>query len=121
MVSVTVRDLDRVAAIVEAAVEAGANQMWGIQFSVAEPDQFQDEAMARAMADAEERAAYIAGLRNQSVGRLLSVSEVVGGGPSPMSSRMEGLGSGAPGVRPGQLRFAARLQVVYELADQTAQ
>lgn len=117
MVSVTIRDLDRVAAIVDAAVKAGANQMWGIQFAVAEPEQYHDEAMALAMTDAEERAAYIAGLKDQAVGRLLSASEVVGGGPSPMSYRMEGFGGGAPGVRPGQLRFAARLQVVYELAN----
>jgi hypothetical protein len=56
------------------------------------------------------------------VGRILSISEVIGSGGgfygNSISAFQLGLGgSGAPPVQPGQLRITMQLQITYELVD----
>ncbi|NIV37584.1 MAG: DUF541 domain-containing protein, partial [Anaerolineae bacterium] len=49
MVSVIIRDLNSVGSVLDAVIEAGANDIWGINFSVDDPSQAQDQARAGAI------------------------------------------------------------------------
>ncbi len=115
---VTLRNLDGVAAAIDAAVSAGANQMYGISFSVGEARQseLQREAIAAAAADARSRAEHLAGLHQAQLGDVLSISEIVGGGGGgDFTVQVERMSAGTANVRPGKLQFTARLQVVFAI------
>ena len=60
---VTLRDTSRLGALLGAAVDAGANNVQGIRFTLSDPSALQAEARAAAMRDARNRAEQLARLR----------------------------------------------------------
>lgn len=113
MVNVTVRDLDSIGAVIDSVVEAGANSVWGVSFGLDDPSLAQDAARADAIADAEARAQALAELSGVGVGPVMSISEVVSGGGSPMPRVAEMAASGAGPISPGELEVTYRVQVTY--------
>jgi uncharacterized protein YggE len=103
-VNVTIRDISKVSDVLAAAIDAGANSIYGVYFSVSDPAALEAEARAAAMADAEQRAASLAELGNVELGSISIISEVIG---SPVQPFVRGLGGGAaeeaasaPGISP---------------------
>jgi len=120
-INVTIRDLDAIGDLLDAAIEAGANSIHGIRFSLDEQGDLQEQAREMAAADARAKAAELAGLHEAQVGEVISISEVVGSGGGYYDSnfaRMEsasmGYGGSGP-VSPGELELSLRLQVVYAM------
>ena len=115
-VAVTIRDLDSVGDVLDAAIEAGANSIYGVDFSVDDPNAVMAEARREAAEDARARADELAALHGVAVGELVSISEVIGGfGPPTMMENIASFGGGK-GISPGELKLSARLQVVYAIA-----
>jgi len=117
-VAVTIRDLDKVGAVLDAAIAAGANNIYGVTFGLDDPSQVESEARKKAVANAQAKAQELAGLNNLQMGGVLSVSEVVSNavGFYPGSFRQEaavGMGGGAGPISPGELTFTMQLQIVY--------
>jgi len=101
--------------------EAGANAIYGVNFSVADPAALEAEARAQAMQDAAERAASLAELGNVTLGGVTVISEIVGQPVMPL-----GMGGGgyameqaasAPGISPGQLSYQVQVQVTYGIGE----
>jgi uncharacterized protein len=100
----------------DAAVEAGANNVWGISFGLDSTEGLEAQAREKAVADARARAESLAKLNNVAVGDVIAISEVIGGGPSPMyadAASLKGLGGGGAPVESGELTFATQVQIVY--------
>jgi uncharacterized protein len=117
-VRIVVRDLDTVGQVLDAAIDAGANNIYGVEFALDDVSAIESEVRAEAVADAQERAADLAELNGVQVGRVLSISEIVAGGFFPsFDARAMGLGGGGTGISPGELDVTLQLQVVYELVD----
>ena len=118
-VKVTIRDLDKVAAVLGSAIEAGANSIYGVSFSIDDPTQMESGARKEAAADALAKAKELAVLHKANVGDLISISEVVGDGGGHYAGgfeTMRGLGGGGGGpISPGELELSRHLQVVYAL------
>lgn len=119
MITVKVRDLTAVGEVLDAAVAAGANQIWGVNFTVEDRTAAEEDARAKAMADARARAEALAGLAEVEVGEVLSISEVITGGISPLYSGVAvemaaGLGGGGS-ISPGELEYSMSIQVTYAL------
>jgi uncharacterized protein YggE len=119
-VSVTVRNLDDLSKVLDAAIQAGANNIFGVNFNVADPTDLQAQAREKAVADAQSRAAELAKLNNVQVGQVLSVSEVIGGGSVPFgmayeSAAVAGMGGGGGPISPGELEVAVQLQITYAI------
>ncbi len=118
-VSVTVLDIAQTGEVLQAATEAGANNIFGIHFSVSDPAALESEARAHAMADAETRATELAELAGLSLGQVKIVSEVIGQPPISFQARGGAdfaLAESAipqPGISPGQLSFSVQVQVTY--------
>jgi uncharacterized protein YggE len=119
-VNVKIRDIALVGDVLGAVTEAGANAIYGVNFSVADPAALEAEARALAMEDAANRAASLAELGSVSLGEVKVISEVVGQPVMPL-----GMGGGsfavaeqaasAPGISPGQLSYQVQVQVTYDI------
>jgi len=115
MVNVTVRDLEKVDEVLDAVIEAGANNIWGVSFSLDDPEAAQSDARAKAIANALSRAEALAGLSEVKLGPVMSISEVVGGGSVPVAYDMveRAAMGGAGTISPGEVEIGYQIQVVY--------
>ena len=117
-VRVIVRDLTKVGAVIDAAVEAGANSINGVSFGIDKPEDLASEAREEAVADALAKAEELAGLNGVQVGEVVSVSEIVGQTPfygvEKGALMADGLGGAGP-FTPGEQEVSLQLQVVYAI------
>jgi uncharacterized protein YggE len=118
-VNVKIRDISVVGDVLAAVTSAGANAIYGVNFSVADPAALEAEARAGAVEDARKRAESLAELGGVTLGDVTIISEVVGQPVMPL-----GLGGGgfameqaasAPGISPGQLSYQVQVQVTYSI------
>jgi uncharacterized protein YggE len=72
------RDLSKTGELLQEALEAGANNVGGISFSVADPKALQQKARDQAIADAQAKAEQLAAGLGAQLGPLRQVSEYGG-------------------------------------------
>jgi uncharacterized protein YggE len=115
MVNVTIRDLEMVGTVLDAVIEAGANNIWGVSFTVEDPSAAQAEARADAVANARERAEALAELSGVELGPVMAVSEVLTGGGIAVSydTVVERAAVGSGSISPGELEISYQVQVSY--------
>ncbi|MFC1466976.1 MAG: SIMPL domain-containing protein [Candidatus Brachytrichaceae bacterium NZ_4S206] len=115
---VTVRDLDNAGAVLDAAINAGANTIQGLVFTIEDIKAIEAEARKGAMADAKAKAEALAGEADAKVGRVLTISEIVSGSPMPVfaaaAPMAEGMGGGVS-ITPGTQDVTIQVQVTYEI------
>ncbi len=118
-VNAKVRNLDRLGAALDAAINAGGNTLNGVTFSHAEPDAQLDAARTDAIAEARRRATLYARAAGLSVHRIVSISESAAYSPPipmPMMARMEAADAAqATPVSPGEIDTTVNLSVTFEL------
>ena len=112
-VDVTVRDVNQLGDVLDKAVAAGANNIYGVSFSVEDTAKLEADARAKAVADAKVRAESLAQLNGAQLGEVLTVSEVIGGSAYPMDYGAKGLGGGGTPVQPGELEMSVSIQISY--------
>lgn len=115
MVQVIVRDVEKAGDVLDAVVQAGANQVYGVNFTVSDESTWQSEARAKAMADARSRAQELAGLAKVELGGVLSVSEVIGSSSVPVPVMAVERGMGGGGIAPGELELGTQIQVTFAI------
>jgi uncharacterized protein YggE len=81
-VTVRVRDVSKVAGVIDVLVGAGANDIGGINFTVSQPSKHLDDAREKAVADARRKAEIYARAAGVTLGEPLSISEE--GAPAPL-------------------------------------
>ncbi len=118
-VEVTVREVAKLGEMLDAVVEAGANQVTGIAFRVDKPEQLLDQARKLAMADAKRKAELMAGEAGVVLGPARHIVEagampprpgmLGGGAPQMMMAR-----SAAP-VAAGEQELSVSVQVSYTI------
>ncbi len=113
MVSVTIRDLDRIGDVLDAVIEAGANDIWGITFAVDDPAAAREEARAGAVEDALARAEALAELNGVELGPVMSVSEVIGSSAIQVPAVLESAAAGGGPISPGELEITYQVQATY--------
>jgi uncharacterized protein len=113
MLLVTVRDVAKAGDVLDAAVNAGANQVYGVTFTVSDESRWESQAREKAVADATARAQELARLSGLQMGQVLTISEVIGGAaPVVMSSSAVGRGGGSD-IVPGEQELSMQLQVTF--------
>jgi uncharacterized protein YggE len=117
-VRATIRSIDRVGPVLDAAVAAGANELSGISFDIDKPEALQAEARAKAIADAHARAEALVKLAGRDLGEVLSItdSDAGAGRPMPVGLRMTtAMGEFSGAVTPGEVAVNARIEVAYRI------
>jgi len=117
MVRVKIRNLDRIGTVLDKVIEAGANNVYGVNFTVDDPSEVRSEARGKAIADARAKAQELAGLNGVDLGEVLQISEVIGGSFSTVGmSLVREYAGGAGPISPGELEFSVQIQVTYAIA-----
>ena len=113
VVSATV-DVDRAGAVIDAAVDAGANQVNGPTMSVADAGKLYRQALKAAVADARLSAEAIAAAAGRSLGKVTSVVESGGATPVPMFAKSAASDAGTP-IEAGTQETTATVTVTFAL------
>ena len=118
IVTVRVRALGDLGALLDAVVSEGANTFHGLSFGLQDPRAAQDTARNRAVADARRRAELLAAAAGVKVGAVHAIIDTQGaGGPVAMYHDQEfRRGSSVP-VAGGEVSVAANVTVVFALTQ----
>lgn len=116
MVRVRITDTDTVSDVIQAALEAGANQVFNLRFALSDPDTLATEARTEAVEDAREKAEALAEALGVELGDVVSLTEDVGG-PQPFAAEaaQDIGGAGGPTIEQGQLTVTVQVQGVWEI------
>lgn len=113
-VTVTIRDITKVADTIDVLVGAGANEISGISFMVSKASKLLDEARTEAIVDARRKAEIYARAADIALGAPLSISEETTPGPIPYRKMAVGVAAAAP-VAQGEETLRVTISVSYEL------
>ena len=114
---VTIRNLGNIGDILDAAIEAGANDIGSVRFSLENPAAVESEARAVAVADARAKAEELAGLISVSVGEVTEISEIIGHGGGFFNNGFSDMALAESGgaFSTGEITLAMQLQITYTL------
>jgi len=115
IVEVTVRDLDELGALLDAAVEAGGNTIENIRFEVSNTDEVLAQAREAAVNNAREKAEQLAALLDTELGQVLTVSELSFTPPTPIVFEEAADRAAAVPVQPGTLSVEASVQITWQI------
>ena len=108
-------DAGDAAALIDAATEAGANQVSGPGLSSSNAEELYREALADAVADARERAQVLAKASGRSLGGISSIVEGGGSNPIPYAERAALDTAASTPVVPGEQETSATVTVTFDL------
>jgi uncharacterized protein YggE len=109
-----IADVDRAGAVIDAAVDAGANQVNGPTMSVADQGKLYRQALKAAVADARLSAETLAAAAGRSLGKVTSVVESGGATPVPMFEKAAASDAGTP-IEAGTSETTASVTVTFAL------
>jgi uncharacterized protein len=95
-VTVKLRDVTKIAGIIDVLVGAGANELGGINFMVSQASKLLDDAREKAIADARRKAEIYAKAAGVTLGEPLSISEEGSAPPVFRSKMVAGMAASAP-------------------------
>lgn len=115
-----IREIDKAGIIIDAVAEAGGDltRIQGISFSIDDPTPYYEEARAKAVEDARNKAVQLAELAGVTLGKPTYISE--GAVYRPELPRLvEEVSEMAPApetpVSPGELKITVNVQIVYAI------
>lgn len=119
MVTAKVRQIDKAGEVIQTAVDAGANQINGIWFTLEDTSSAVRQARELAVADARERAEHLASLSNTTLGPVQTISEGYSTPGAPVPYAASGAAaeksSMAPMIDPGTMEVIVTVSVSYAM------
>jgi len=114
-VSVIIRDIGALGAVLDDLTRSGTNQIGGIGFSVAQPEPLLNEARRRAVADARAKAKLYAQAAGVTLGEVLMLTDGSAPQPGPMPlARAEAFAADMP-IAAGEVGISATVTLEYAL------
>jgi uncharacterized protein len=121
MVTVTARDISRLGALIDKAVDAGANAMYGISYGENDPGALLDQARPLAVADARRKAEIYAsaGGAGAKIGRLMSLIEQPGASRVPFGrlASVQAVGAAPTPIEAGEDKLTVTITAQFELTQ----
>jgi uncharacterized protein len=114
-VTVRIRDVTRLAGVIDTLVGAGANDIGGIGFSVSNVSKVLDGAREQALADARRKAEIYARAAGVTLGEPLSISEEGNAAPTPYRKVAAGMAVSATPVAQGEETLAVTVSVSWAI------
>ncbi len=120
-VTLKIRNLESIGAIIEKTTELGANQVGDINFTIDDEFELKNEAREMAIEKAKEKAGLIASQAGLKLGKLKGVSETSYSPIIPTYSNamkemaFDSVAGGAPSIEVGQNEIRAEVTLIYEV------
>ncbi|MDO8560944.1 MAG: SIMPL domain-containing protein [bacterium] len=117
---ITVRDVAKTGDILSGVIDAGANEVSGLQFTIDRPNELKAQARKQAIDDVKAKAGRLAKDLGKKLGRITAFSES-GYVPPPVYFKAESaMGGGlapvpAPDIQTGENEITANVNITYEL------
>jgi len=111
------RQIDKAGEAIEVALDAGANNVYGLNFGIDDTAALEAEARGLAIEDARERAQQLADQFGIGLGEVVTINETTYGPPSTYSAAFQGVGGGegAPPISEGTLALNVMVNVTYAI------
>lgn len=117
-VTVIVRDIPRLGSLMDKAVAAGANAIYGVAFDHSDLSALLDKARPLAVADARRKAEIYGAAGGARVGRLMVLTEEAGPRPPVAFSRAYAAGAPAPTpIEAGEDKLTVSITARFELTQ----
>jgi len=120
-VQVKIRDFTKISDILAQSTASGANLVGNLQFTIDNPEQFKEQAKAKAIAEAKKNAQNLEKDSGISLGKLINVYENYNY-PVGYSSKAVGMGGSsmdsvapAPTIQPGQQEINVTINLTYQV------
>lgn len=120
-ISVKVRDLSKIGTVLERSVQSGANQVNGVQFTLDDPTELQQEARKKAIEDAKQKAEALAQTLGVRIDKVVTFTEGSSNGAVPMPlyayKAMDGaaVAPSVPEIQSGSLDVVSHVSVTFEV------
>jgi uncharacterized protein YggE len=116
-VSIRVRAIDKLGGLLDQLVTSGANQVRGVELTLAKPGPLRDQARTAAMKDAMRKAEQLANAAGVKIVRLFSATEDFAEPPRPMMRMAADAAERAPvPIEAGEQEVRGRVTAVFEIA-----
>jgi hypothetical protein len=114
-ITIKIREIGKLPAILDSAIAAGANEMSGIEFEVSQQSRLLDQARAEAIADARRKAELYAQAAGAKLGHVMQITDESAPAPRPL---MQAMRAGAVPVAPGEQMLRVAVTVSFELVSE---
>ncbi|WP_339819341.1 SIMPL domain-containing protein [Sulfitobacter dubius] len=114
-VTVKVRDLDRLGAMMDAVIDDGANDFNGLDFGLQDPKDALAEARKAAVADASERARQLAEAAGVKLGTLIRLTENSQSQPKMFEAARMGMAMDSA-IAEGEVEVQAEVSMTFAIA-----
>jgi len=112
---VQIEQVERVGAVIDGAIGAGANHMGGLTFDLRDELPLRRQALQSAVQDARAKAEAIAAGLNLQLGEVLEVREEGPRAPYALERRVAAPAAAGTPVQPGQVQVGAAVTVRFRL------
>jgi uncharacterized protein YggE len=115
-VAATIKEIAKAGALIDAAVDAGANQVYGPSLARADQGELYREALKAAVADARASAQALAAASNLSLGRITAIVEGGGSAPQPYAVADKAMAAGSTPIEPGTQQTTATVSITFSVS-----
>jgi uncharacterized protein YggE len=115
-VDVTVHDVSKTGAVIQAAVDAGATRVSGVEFSASNSEGLYDKALGLAYDNARSKAAALAERAGMTLGDPISIQEGQQDVFAVPDQAQSAPAAGAPPIEPGTATVTAIVTVVFAMS-----
>jgi uncharacterized protein YggE len=113
-VTATIKKLGDAGDVVDAAVAAGANQVYGPNLLASDQEAVYRNALKAAVAEARTKAETLAAASNSTLGEITAIVE--GGGSTPMPMAVGAAKDSSVSIEPGTQRIEATVSVTFAIS-----
>jgi hypothetical protein len=117
---VEVRNIDRAGMILDRMVAAGANSIFGLTFSVRQPERLIEEAQRRAVRNAMSQAQIFAKAAGVKLGPAIALREISEPLPRPFAMEAAVFKDAATPIIPGEQRFVVLIEMSFAIGERSA-
>jgi uncharacterized protein YggE len=112
--------MEKIGELLDAASQAGANNIENVRFTVENPEKYESDVIAKAVANADVKAGAIAKAVKRQLGTVLSVSQPDANVPvfyasESLMSQAKSESDAGTQIEAGQVKVSTVLNITYEM------
>jgi uncharacterized protein len=116
MLLVKVRDITKTGSTIDAGIQAGVTNIYGLNFGIDDTTKLESEARTKAIENARNRAAELAKILGVKLGDPIIIEEGLSNGALPVDAAYGGKGGGAAQVSEGTLSVSVNLKITFAIS-----